>query len=162
MLLEFIHTWSSSLWISHLYMNPDPGSTRVSNIQENSLKLCSNLRFCHQVPEFEKTSWNPKVLQKMNIFLLKNVNCNQRSTFSVYVLYILNIHFIVNIFLTKNNRNYKMGAWWHNLRLAYDSTLFSWIFDTSLDPGSSLWHYRLWSFQGRDTKLERFFHKNQQ
>ena len=24
-----------------------------------------------------------------------------------------------------------------------------------------LWHYRLWSFQGRDTKLERFLHKNQ-
>ena len=26
---------------------------------------------------------------------------------------------------------------------------------------SPLWHYRLWSFQGRDTKLERFLHKNQ-
>ena len=25
----------------------------------------------------------------------------------------------------------------------------------------TLWHYRLWSFQGRDTKLERFLHKNQ-
>ena len=24
-----------------------------------------------------------------------------------------------------------------------------------------LWHYRLWSFQGRGTKLERFLHKNQ-
>ena len=24
-----------------------------------------------------------------------------------------------------------------------------------------LWHYRLWSFQGRDTKLERFLAKNQ-
>ena len=24
-----------------------------------------------------------------------------------------------------------------------------------------LWHYRLWSFQGRDTKLERFLQKNQ-
>ena len=23
------------------------------------------------------------------------------------------------------------------------------------------WHYRLWSFQGKDTKLERFLHKNQ-
>ena len=25
----------------------------------------------------------------------------------------------------------------------------------------TLWHYRLWSFQERDTKLERFLHKNQ-
>ena len=25
----------------------------------------------------------------------------------------------------------------------------------------TLWHYRLWSFQGRDTKLERFLAKNQ-
>ena len=24
-----------------------------------------------------------------------------------------------------------------------------------------LWHYRLWSFQGRGTKLERFLHNNQ-
>ena len=24
-----------------------------------------------------------------------------------------------------------------------------------------LWQYRLWSFQGRDKKLERFLHKNQ-
>jgi len=25
----------------------------------------------------------------------------------------------------------------------------------------TLWHFRLWSFQGRDTKLERFLAKNQ-
>jgi len=30
-----------------------------------------------------------------------------------------------------------------------------------LIDGGKLWQYRLWSFQGRDTKLERFFHKNQ-
>ena len=32
-----------------------------------------------------------------------------------------------------------------------------------LDPieAGSLWQYRLWSFQGRDTKLERFVAKNQ-
>ena len=29
-----------------------------------------------------------------------------------------------------------MGAWWQNLRLAHDSTLFSWVFDTYVDPGS--------------------------
>ena len=27
--------------------------------------------------------------------------------------------------------------------------------------GCLLWHFRLWSFQGRDTKLERFLAKNQ-
>ena len=26
---------------------------------------------------------------------------------------------------------------------------------------ATLWHYRLWSFQGKDTKLERFLAKNQ-
>ena len=31
----------------------------------------------------------------------------------------------------------------------------SWIRDWKI------WYYRLWSFQGRDTKLERFLHKNQ-
>ena len=31
------------------YINADPGSTQVSNIQENSVEFCTNLRFCHQV-----------------------------------------------------------------------------------------------------------------
>jgi regulator of protease activity HflC (stomatin/prohibitin superfamily) len=26
---------------------------------------------------------------------------------------------------------------------------------------SKVWHYRLWSFNTRDTKLERFLHENQ-
>ena len=26
---------------------------------------------------------------------------------------------------------------------------------------SAIWHFRLWSFQGRDTKLERFLAENQ-
>ena len=30
-----------------------------------------------------------------------------------------------------------------------------------LDKRSPLWHFRLWSFQGRDTKLKRFLAKNQ-
>ena len=28
-----------------------------------------------------------------------------------------------------------------------------------LNPYPTLWHFRLWSFQGRDTKLERFLAK---
>ena len=28
-------------------------------------------------------------------------------------------------------------------------------------PNAYLWHNRLWSFRSRDTKLERFLHKNQ-
>jgi hypothetical protein len=40
---------------------------------------------------------------KTNIFFsLKNANCNQRSTFPVYFLSILNICFIENTFLTKH------------------------------------------------------------
>jgi hypothetical protein len=40
---------------------------------------------------------------KKNIFFsLKNANCNQRSTFPVYFLSILNICFIENTFSTKN------------------------------------------------------------
>ena len=30
-----------------------------------------------------------------------------------------------------------------------------------LEENYELWHYRLWSFKSRDTKLERFLHKNQ-
>ena len=93
------HTRSSSLYISHFYMNVDPGSTWVSDIQENSVASYTDLRFCHQVPEFEKTS--KKKLQN-NFLLLKNANCNQRSTIPVYFLTILNIFFKENFFLTKN------------------------------------------------------------
>ena len=31
-----------------------------------------------------------------------------------------------------------------------------------MSSDSKVWQYRLWSFQGRDTKLERFLAKNQQ
>ena len=34
--------------------------------------------------------------------------------------------------------------------------IFVFVFDIS-----ELWHYRLWSFKTRDTKLERFLHRNQ-
>ena len=33
--------------------------------------------------------------------------------------------------------------------------------NTCFQQESRLWHFRLWSFQGRDTKLERFLAKNQ-
>ena len=33
--------------------------------------------------------------------------------------------------------------------------------DIDFKPSSSVWQYQLWSFQGRDTKLERFLAKNQ-
>ena len=32
----------------------------------------------------------------------------------------------------RNKHNYKMGAWWQNLRLVHDSTLFFWILTQSL------------------------------
>ena len=35
------------------------------------------------------------------------------------------------------------------------------LFFVELSLMYSLWHFRLWSFQGRDTKLERFLAKNQ-
>ena len=33
--------------------------------------------------------------------------------------------------------------------------------ETNISTSSTIWQYWLWSFQGRDTKLERFLHKNQ-
>ena len=33
--------------------------------------------------------------------------------------------------------------------------------DLGLKATMQLWQYRLWSFQGRDTKLEKFLAKNQ-
>ena len=38
----------------------------------------------------------------------------------------------------RNEPNYKIGAWWQNLRLVNDSRLFCGIFDTYVDPGSML------------------------
>ena len=32
------------------YMNADLGSTLVSNIQENNVESCANIRFCHHAP----------------------------------------------------------------------------------------------------------------
>ena len=66
------------------------------HIQENNVEPYTNLKFYHQAAEFEKNSKIPKFLQK-KILLLKNANCNQRSTFPVYFLSILNIYFIENL-----------------------------------------------------------------
>ena len=54
-------------------MNPDPWSTWMSNIQESSVELCTNLRFCHQAAEFEKTSKIPKNFGTNIIFFVKKM-----------------------------------------------------------------------------------------
>ena len=54
-----------------------------------------------------------------------------------------NLHFLTKnkIFLCKHFRFFEVfsnsGTWWQNLRLVHNSTLFSWIFDTHVDPGSA-------------------------
>ena len=112
------------------YVNRRYGGTRCTIMYQSQILLPG--------PWIWENLKNPK---KFAFFFssLKKANCNQRSTFPVYFLSILNICFIENIFwpeICHRNNAYKMGAWWQNLRLANDSTLFSWIFDTFVDPGS--------------------------
>ena len=49
-----------------------------------------------------------------------------------------------------------------SLEEAYANAVISDALDTDDEAEvCGLWQYRLWSFQGRDTKLVRFLHKNQ-
>ena len=49
----------------------------------------------------------------------------------------------------------------HNYWSFYTSEPFTLARFNMRHPVSTLWHYWLWSFKTRDTKLERFLHKNQ-
>ena len=46
-------------------------------------------------------------------------------------------------------------------RSNHSHDLAQYEFSLFLIRSSTLWHFRLWSFQGKDTKLERFLAKNQ-
>ena len=60
-------------------------------------------------------------------------------------------------------------SWYWNFRLDIETGPWAWT--VRLDRGTEtwdwivrlypLWHYRLWSFKSRDTKLKIFLHKNQ-
>ena len=120
-------------------MNADPGSTQVSNVLQNSLELCINLRFFHQAAVLEKTSEISKTQQKK--FSLKNANCNHRYTFQSNFCASL-IFGLQKIFFwpkmgPRNEPNSKMGAWWQNLSLVHISILFCGIFETYVDPRSA-------------------------
>ena len=56
-----------------------------------------------------------------------------------------------------------MSGWKINERPGTSSVRIHSLFDTSNNLGdyAALWQYRLWSFRGRNTKLERFLAKNQ-
>ena len=43
-------TFSNPILNLNFYINADPGSTYMSNIRQNRVELCTNLRFCHQAP----------------------------------------------------------------------------------------------------------------
>ena len=49
-LTQFFPTFSNPILNLNFYINADPKSTYVSNIQQNSVELCANLRFFHQAP----------------------------------------------------------------------------------------------------------------
>jgi hypothetical protein len=64
--------------------------TRSSkSIRKNFEELFTNLIFCHQVTEFEKTSKISKPSKENYFFSLRNSNCNQKSTFPMYFLSII-------------------------------------------------------------------------
>ena len=43
-------TFSNPILNLNFYINSDPGSIYLSNIRQNRLELCTNLRFCNQAP----------------------------------------------------------------------------------------------------------------
>ena len=49
-LTQIFPTFSNPILNLNFYINVDPKSTYMSNIQQNSVELCTNLRFCHQAP----------------------------------------------------------------------------------------------------------------
>ena len=55
-LSQIFPTFSNPILYWNFYIKVDSKSTYMSNIQQNSVELCTNLRFCHQAAEFEKTS----------------------------------------------------------------------------------------------------------
>ena len=87
-----------------------------------------------------KTSKIFKKIVKTLFFLsFKNVNFDQRNICRVYSLSIFDIWFTEYIKMGhRNEPNDKMGAWWQNLRLVHNLTLFSGIFDTYIEPGNML------------------------
>ena len=51
-LTQIFPTFSNQILNLNFYINADPKSTYVSNIQQNSAELCTNVRFCHQAPTY--------------------------------------------------------------------------------------------------------------
>ena len=83
---------------------------------------------------------NPEIFAKKYLFSLKKRQIKGalfRCTFCPYSIFVLKKIFFWPNICHRNKCNCKMGPWWQNLRLAHESTLFSWIFDTYVDPGSA-------------------------
>ena len=71
------------------------------------------------------------------------------------------VHFIIpfNDTAGKKSKQYLVTLWpMINNIIRKFGCLF---LETKCKMSRTLWHFRLWSFQGRDSKLERFLAKNQ-
>ena len=53
------------------------------------------------------------------------------------------------------------GGWYVDECYSLTSEKATLVTHMSVGRWFAVWHFRLWSFQGRDTKLERFLVKNQ-
>ena len=99
---------------------------------------------------------------KINTHLTIQAVCVDRKNPQLFVHCLV----IQSVPWTQNDKGSQALCWHYSKpKRPYSMTQMAWPTPyTNLKQCSfwwCLWHYRLWSFQGRDTKLERFLAKNQ-
>ena len=123
-------TFSKPILNLDFYINVDPGSTQVSNVQENSVESCTNVRFCHQAPILQLRLCLWSIFGRKNIFYKTDIEDGQKvHRKSASLITICIFYRKKYLFFCKNFGIFEVfsnsTAWWQNLRLVHNSTLFS-------------------------------------
>ena len=74
-LTQIFPTFSNPILNLNFYINADPKSTYVSNIQQNCIELCTNIIFCHH---FIITLIYMAKFRSKNIFYISNIEDGQK------------------------------------------------------------------------------------
>ena len=122
-------TFSKPILNLDFYIKTDQGSTQVSNIQENNVESCTNFRFCHQAPIFQlRLFLGPIFGQK--IFSIKQTlkmdkKCTEKVLLQLQIAFFDKIKIFIFAKIWDSEVFSNLVAWWQNLRLVHNSTLFS-------------------------------------
>ena len=88
-------TFSKPILNLDFYIKTDPGSTQVSNIQENNVESCTNFRFCHQAPIFQLRLFLGPIFGRKNIFNKTNIQDGQKVLLSLQFAFVNKIKIFV-------------------------------------------------------------------